>query len=62
MGQRSYVAFFTNSSVKVLDKSMVLPLTSGLNALRTLTQVGGPSGGMIPVGLKMPFSLSRAAT
>jgi|tagenome__1003787_1003787.scaffolds.fasta_scaffold20828011_3 hypothetical protein len=58
--QETGVAACTNSFVYVLVRSMDFPLTAGLKAERTARAVFGPSGGMMPVGLKMPFSLSRA--
>jgi len=56
------LAALTNSSVYVLVRSMDLPLTAALNAPRTARHVAGPSAGMTPVGLKIPFSLLSAAT
>lgn len=60
--QLTGVAAFTNSFVKVLVRSMVLPWTFGLNSPSTDRHVFGPSAGMRPVGLKMPFSLLSAFT
>ncbi len=58
--QATGCAALTNLSVKVLDRSMFLPLMLSLNASCTARHVLGPSGGIRPVGLKIPFSESNA--
>ena len=46
--------------VKVLVMSVDLPCTFYLTAARTTRHVPGPSAGIRPVGLSMPFWPSRA--
>ncbi len=60
LGFAALIAFFTNSSVYVLLRSILLGSNSLLNAAKTFNTVGGPSVGMSPAGLNM-FMLAASA-